>query len=207
MPLTPKAQNEKYLNILSDGALHMTVPEGTPGAITREYETSTGDKGSKTELVFGDITGLITGISFFEGQYGKLLHVSIKDSEDSYVLSVGTATPYGEDLMKKLPNIDQNKEVTLSPYSFEDDKGKKRRGVTVTQDGQKLTNFYYDAEKKKTLHKFPELKIKKKMSKDDWKIHFMTIRIWLEEDLVERLGLEDKEIDAEKVFEDLTTKK
>ncbi len=191
MALKPQVQQEKYLNILSDGTLRMSVPEGTEGAIKREYETSDGKTGTKNELVFSEISGFLTKVSFFEGSFGKLLHLTIKDNEEEYVLSVGTESNFGEDLMKKLPAIDLEEMLTITPYSFEDDKGKKKRGVTIKQKDKKIENFYYDKETKKNKFGYPNPKITKKMDKDKWKLHFMEARMFLIEDITKRFRIGD----------------
>lgn len=205
MALINKSSNDKFLSILSDGTIRLSVPEGTEGAVRREYETSDGKTGVKHELVYTELSGMLTGVKFFEGDFGKLLQLTIEDvGEDPVVLSIGTASNFGEDLMKKLPGVDIEKPIVISPYSFEDEKGKKRKGVTLSQDGNKLENFYYDKEAKKNKVGYPEVKITKKMSKDDWKMYFLKVRMFLIDEVSKKFGLEAQapsdEINAEEVF-------
>lgn len=169
------------MNILgSDGTLRLTVPEGTEGAKLREYETSDGKKGSKWELVFKSLAGKITNMQVFEGNYGKNLLVTLSYEGGEDTISFNTASPFGEDFMKKLPNINLDEYVTITPYSFVDDNGKTRKGVTVMQGDVKLTNYFYDAEKKKNLHKYPEPEGDTgTYDKDDWKIYFTKCRKFL----------------------------
>lgn len=207
MALVNKSSNDKFLSILSDGTIRLSVPEGTEGAVRREYETSDGKTGVKHELVYTELSGMLTDVKFFEGDFGKLIQLTIEDvGEDPVVLSIGTASNFGEDLMKKLPGVDIEKPIVISPYSFEDEKGKKRKGVTLSQDGNKLENYYYDKEAKKNTHGYPELKITKKMSKDDWKMYFLKVRIFLIDEVSKKFGLEAQapsdEINAEEVFQD-----
>jgi hypothetical protein len=185
----------------SDGTLRLTVPEGTEGAVYREYETSDGKKGSKWELVFKSLSGKISNMSFYEGDYGTNLMVTLEywetvKDEDGHdkvgadgkpvmvqkedTISLGTATPFGEDFMKKLPNVNLDEYVTISPFSFIDDNGKNRRGVTVKQGDVKIENFFYDKEKKKNLHKYPNPEGDTgTFTKDDWKIYFLQARKFL----------------------------
>lgn len=184
MALT-KGDEKKFVSILSDGSLRLPVVEGTEGAIKREYEMSDKTMGVKHELVFKSLSGVITDIAFFEGDFGKLIQVTFFDKEaeveaQEFVLSIGTATNFGEDLLKKLPSVDLTKEVTLTPYSFEDDRGKTRRGVTLLQDGEKITNFFYDIEKKKNINKYPDPEgDTKTYDSDDWKMYFTKARKFL----------------------------
>lgn len=194
MGLKNTKSNDKFVSILADGTLRLVVPEGTEGAVKREYESSDGKTGVKYELVYTELAGMITHIGFYEGDYGKLIQVTVTDEEgESYVLSVSTAQNYGEDLMKKLPNVDLKKPVKFVPYSFEDDNKKVRKGITIYQDEEKIQNFYYDADKKKNINGYPDPKFKKKTpTKDDWKLYFLSARMFLIDDITERLGITDE---------------
>jgi hypothetical protein len=212
MALINKSSNDKFLSILSDGTIRLSVPEGTEGAQKREYETSDGKTGVKYELVYTELSGMITGIKFWEGDFGKSIQLTITDGdEDPVVLSVSTASSFGEDLMKKLPAIETSKPIVLSPYSFEDDRGKKRKGITIRQGENKIENYYYDKDTKKNIHGYPETDFgKKKPSKDDWKMYFMKARLFLIDQIVERFGIDDIETEddkANKKFDKMGTEK
>jgi hypothetical protein len=92
--------------------------------------------------------------------------------------------------MKKLPNIDLTKDVKIAPYSFEDDKGKSRKGVTVYQGEVKIESFYWDKVKEKASNGLPQPEgDTSKFDSDDWKMHFMVVRKFLVKQ-VEVLALE-----------------
>lgn len=167
---------KKYVSVLSDGKFHQSVPDGTEGAITRTYEDRDGVEQSKTELVFDSVSGVITKIGFVDGEYGKNLLIEI---DNDGIVQFGTSSNFGEDIMKKIPNIDFSKEVKLVPFSFED-KGKTRKGVTVYQGETKIDSHYYDAEKKESCNGIPETEGDiKKFDADDWKMYFMKVRKFL----------------------------
>jgi hypothetical protein len=161
-------------------------------AVRRDYELSNGDKGTKFERVYDELSGVITGVAFFDGEFGKTLHVSVTDVEGTIVLSMNTATNYAEDMMKKLPALDLTKKVVLKPYSFEDKNKKLRRGISVVQEGypsegNKVKNFFADAENK-PLYGFPGLtKDVKEYDKEDWKIYFLTTRKFLQGYIAEHI--------------------
>ncbi len=186
-----KTHKDTFVSILSsDATFRLVVPEGTEGAVKREYEDSKGNKGVKHELVFDKMTGKITKVAFAETDFGKLLHLTITDEKGDMVLSVSTSQNYGEDLMKKLPNLDLEQDVVLSPYSFTDDKGKLRKGVSVVQNGEKIKNFFYDEKTEKVTHGYPSPKgDTKKYSKDKWKIYFLEAREFLCEYIAEHFGV------------------
>ena len=193
-------QKGKFISVLADGKMHLNVPEGTEGAIKREYETSDGKKGSKTELVFTELSGIISGLKFWEGDYGVSLQVTVLDGEEEpVILSLNATQTFGEDFMKKLPNINLKKPVTISPYSFEDDKEKKRRGVTVYQEDEKVENFYYDKDKKKNANGYPS-PAKKYTKKSEWKKYFQEANEFLIGDITKRFKLENEESEEAKNF-------
>lgn len=197
-------ENRNFVSILADGLFHKTVPEGTEGARIRKYKTSDGVEGEKTEMVYSEIVGKITSINFHEGNFGNQLQVTISDGdEEPIVISVPASSNFGEDMLKKLPNIDLEKIVKIQPYSFTDEKKKTKKGVTIWQhDGKKtvkLTNYFYDAEKKKNLHGYPDfpaviqklLKEEKKVPTAKWKLYFAEAKEFLVEFIKEKFNITD----------------
>jgi hypothetical protein len=183
--LTPD-RNDRFISILADGKFHENVREGTDGASLRQYETSKGEKGEKWELTYQKIEARIVNIEFHDGDFGKNILITFQDDDgNEVVLSQGTATNFGEDLMKKLPSVNFAEKVTAVPYAFEDDRGRPKRGVNLYQDGKKLTNFFYkpsevEGERGTTVNGYPEPEgDTSNFSKDDWKIHFLQARKFL----------------------------
>lgn len=188
-----KQEDKRFLSVLADGLLHMNVPEGTEGAVKRDYETSDGKTGTKYELVYKDISGIISKINFYEGEYGTSLQLTITDGdEEPLVLSLSCSTNFGEDLLKKLPSIDLTKKVILKPYAFLDDKGKNKKGVTVIQDEIKIQNYFYNPETKININGYPEpKKSKKPLSKEEWKLYFGQCRVFLIDFIKEKFNLSE----------------
>jgi hypothetical protein len=168
-----------YFYILSDGKFHTEAKEGDEGAIKREYETSDGKKGVKIEKTAEKISGIVTNLSLYDGDFGKLLQLSFGENE--LIVSIGVNSAFGEDLMKKIPNIDFNLPLTLAPYSFDDENGRKRKGITVYQNEVKIGNYYSkkDGDKYVTLNGYPEVPEDVNWDKEDWKIYFAQARKFL----------------------------
>lgn len=198
-----KTQEDKtYASVLADGKIHVTCPEGTEGSVIRKYKTSDGLEGQKTEFVYNEVIGKITNLSFRDGDFGTQLQVTIEDGKDKpVVLLLGTASNYGEDMMKKLLNIDLERTVKIVPFSFKDEKGKTKRGMTIwqhnpkTKKNEKIQNYFYDAEKKVNINGFPEPKPKKgkttkDFTKDQWKLYFGEVREFLVEKVTEHFKIE-----------------
>lgn len=202
-------EDKKIINVLgSTGDFRMTVPEGTEGAKKREYETSDGKTGSKWELAFKSIGGKIVDVSFYEGDYGKNIMVTFdfEDESEHVTASFGCNTPFGEDVMKKLPNINLNEWVVFTPFSFTDDKGKDRKGVSITQGDTKIQNFFTEVKTDKSgkntyknLHGYPE-PTGEESDADDWKIYFLTVRKFLvkyvEDNILPQFGKTAKSSEA-----------
>lgn len=206
-----QARDEKnYYNVLADGKFHLTVPEGTDGAVLRTYETSDGTKGEKWELVFNALSGTIKDIEFYDGSFGKNLILNMEDEDGEFAISLSTSSNFGEDLLKKLLNIDMTKPVRFVPYSLIDDKTKKsKKGVTVYQgqdaDGKFLTEnenkvqsyFHdYNPDTKLTTIKngYPKMPVAKKgktISSDEWKMFFMQARLFMIEKIEEHFNLDN----------------
>lgn len=173
------------MNILgSDGTLRLTVPEGTEGAVYREYETSDGKKGSKWELIFKSLSGMISNIQTHDGDYGMNLMLTLSYDGGEDTISIGTSTPFGEDFMKKLPNINLDEYIEFAPFAFTDDHGKLRKGVSIKQGDKKVQNFFYkageDGERGVNVNGYPNPDgDTTKYTKDDWKIYFMQARKFL----------------------------
>lgn len=178
MQLEKYEGGKKYITVLADGKFHQVVPEGTEGSVKREIkDKQTGEVTSvKNELIFDSVSGVITKVSFEDSEFGKNLQIEL-DGEG--VLSLGTASNFGEDIMKKLPAVDFSKSVKIVPFSFEAE-GKAKKGVTIYQDEQKVDSFYWDKDKKSNINGIPEIEgDSKKFDADDWKIHFMKVRKFL----------------------------
>ena len=186
-----------YASVLADGLIHVEVPKETEGAKVREYETSDGKTGTRYENVYTEIVGTITKIAFYYGNFGTTLQLTITDGDEKpVVLALGTSSNYGEDMMKKLPNVDLSMPVKLAPYAFEDNKGKSRKGITVTQNGVKILNHFYDVESKELLHNHPKPPVAKKnktISSDEWKVYFGQVRLFLIGFITEKYDLDSEQ--------------
>lgn len=205
MSLKNTHDQELYISVLADGKFHLTSEEGAVDAqgqkaTLREYETSKGEKKSKWELTYQSLEGFIQAISFFEGEFGKILNLEIRDDE-VYTVSLNTASSFGEDVMKKLPNVDFKKRVTLKPYAFEDDNGKNRKGITIYQEGDKINGYFYDGTNTINGAPTPE-NGGEGFDTDDWKMFYMTQRKFLiaftEETTIPRLEKEKENQEDEK---------
>lgn len=213
---------EDFYNVLADAKFHFAVDEGTEGAVRREYTVKGKDgnpdtTGVKYELLYGALSGKITKVAFHEGDYGKNLLLTLEDGDETFVVSLGTNSNFGEDMLKKLLNIDMDQPVRLVPYSLKDkNTGKDKRGITVyqgqdsegkfiTADENKVQSYFhkYNEETKTTtsLHGFPKAPVAKKgkeISKDEWKVWFAQCRLFMIDFIEEKLGLDSESEEIKK---------
>jgi len=199
-----------FVQILgSDGSLRLVVPEGTPGAVRREYEVKN-DEGVETkkvkhELVFNELEGDIENIYFKDGKFGQTLNITIRNGESLYILSINTANNFASDIMKKLPNVNLEVPVMFRPYAFPDEGTKKgRKGVSIQQAGEKVLSFFWDpeaGEKGAICNDFPEVDEDKKPEpgttkwKKFWGSYFSDIEDFLVENTTKEVisNLPEKE--------------
>lgn len=185
-----KDNSKEFVSILSsDGSLRLTVPDGTEGAVKREYKVTdekTKEETTKTknEIVFKALSGKITDVAFAETKFGVLLQVRVTDEEGDLTISTNASNNFGIDFMKKLPAMDFSKEYRLAPFSFEGEKGKTIRGISISEgleqdkEAPKVTNFFWDG--KKDIHDFPAPKgDTTKYTKNKWKAYFGEVEDFL----------------------------
>lgn len=185
-----KSDSKEFVSILSsDGSLRLTVPDGTEGAIKREYKVTdeaTKEEVTKTknEIVFKALSGKVTNVSFADTKFGTLLQVTVTDEEGDLTISTNASNNFGIDFMKKLPAMDFSKDYRIAPFSFEGEKGKTIRGVSISEgleqdkEAPKVTNFFYDG--KKDINGFPSPKgDTTKYTKNKWKAYFGEVEDFL----------------------------
>jgi len=209
MGLKTEKDKKRYLTILADGKLHERVDEDTEGATIRTKKEQDGtvvnvedkDGNEIWELKYPGIVAKIKDIKFNEGDYGTNINIDLEDEDDNqFILSLQCASNYGERFMEVLPNLDLNKEVDFTPYSFTPKgKSEKVRGLSISQDDEKVESAFAtkDGDEWEVLIKgFPMPDPKKKYNSEKWKTFFAQRREWimdylLEADLIKAADAED----------------
>lgn len=157
----------KFAKILADGNLHIQAEDPkAEGVVARKVEKSDGTEVVYMEHVYNSISGKITSLEVKDGDFGRNLYIAI---DNEIVVSAGTSNSFGLELLKKIPNIDVAKEVTIAPYSFTDENGRSVKGVNVYQDGAKVFSFFQEGTGKdtKNLHGYPDVDEAKKPEKTE----------------------------------------
>jgi len=173
--------NANYLSIVQ-GNFVKKADKDNPQARKRDFKLKDGTEGTKYEIVFMNWEGIIKGIEFEKGKYGRQCKILLNDA----IITLGTNDRYFQDLACKLLSADLSKPILFHPYDMEVD-GKRKTGISMKQGEEKLKNYFWDGEKR--THEFPEVDEEKKTRDTYWKSYFMEV----EEFLVEKLrGIEFK---------------
>jgi len=192
-----KQQSDKLFITIAEGALRQSVPEGTPDAQKRTWQAG-GKSGVKNELVYNAVVGMITDVTFYDGEHeGKKfqtlnIQLDAEEGAPAPVISAGIDTKYAGDLMKKLPNVNFDEEVRIRPFSYiPNGKEKPTTGVELMQRDpvtgnftKKVESFFdsYDEQAKKFISKnglpTPQGDVTRYVS-DDWKIYFLQVKRFL----------------------------
>ena len=190
---TSTQSNKIFATVISDGSIRVKVDENTPGAVKREYEDRDKIKHEKWEKVYQSLTGIITSIKFKDSDFGQFLDIEIND----IILSLNTDGGFAQDLMKKLPKVDLSGDVKLAPYAFTTESGKNLKGITVYQNNEKLTSFFWDGEN--SINGLPVVTKEEgaKYKKDNWKIFFTTVKMFLidytEKNIIPKIKSKDEQ--------------
>lgn len=191
MPGEKFISGKPYLTIVS-GSFHEKVKKDTPDAELREWELKDGTKGSKWEVVYTNWTGFIRSIGFKATDYGDMCNIEFDDA----IVSLNTESRYFMDFARKIKNADLLKPIKLHPYDFEGDGGKKVKGISMTQNGEKLKDYYWNGNE--VINGFPKVDQDKAAAKKTyWKSYFMDVAEFLTGEM------EKLEIPIPTVLEDL----
>jgi len=155
------------------------VDASTPGAVKRLKQDNT-----ETWAIEHDfVSGIIQSIFYKEdAKYGNSFEVTLQDVADVYQVSFPEDSRFWFDFSKKLTNIDLKQEVKITAYDFVDKENKRRAGVSVEQNGNKLRSFYDQMNPDKSwtlLYGFPSGDGVDFKDKDEIKMYFIKVKKFL----------------------------
>jgi hypothetical protein len=120
------------------------IAESHPQFRAQEYEFS-GEKKTRSGAQYDDFTGKVVRVEIADGTYGEQLKVTMESGGEKYTFSTGTNNIISQHFMSALLVMDLNEPIHLKPYDFEGrdrvtkkPTGKRVRGITFKQGGQKL---------------------------------------------------------------------
>ena len=171
-----------YANIIGDGSIRVASSQQDPKAVLRQWELKDGTKGEKWERKYSELSGIIKSIRFDATKFGERMAIVVNDGDD-ITLCMPVDSKYADDTMKRLPALNLTQRVAFKPYNFEDKNGKLTKGMSITQEGNKIADFFSGpAPEHKKLHGFPNFpKDIKLMKTADWKIYFLQTGQFLRE--------------------------
>jgi hypothetical protein len=174
------SSNAMYLYIIQ-GHLMQNVKEGTPGAIEREWKSkSDGRTGKKWELQYKNLTGHITDVTFKDSDFGEQCIIKMESDGEKAQLQIATDSKYFSSFGCRFSNINFDLPVTINAYDFENENKKRMTGLSITQDGKKLKNYFWDDISKAPINGLPiPGDDSDSYDKDDWKYHFSKVKKFL----------------------------
>lgn len=141
--------------VVRSGKLAKKVTETTEGATKVISKDDDGTERTSYYKMFSAITGVITKVSMYKGNFGEEVKITIVDEEEICVLSLPLKSEYGQDFLKRFPNLPSGDEVKITPVLVDatdkDDKvitNKKgevvKRGFISVKDseGVSIKSFY-----------------------------------------------------------------
>lgn len=153
---------------IGDGKVRIRLKEFTEGCTERQLK----DGKIVHEFVYDKFEGRLTSLTKEDSPYGTQWRFQFTDGDKSYTLNINYDSSTAMKLLNQLlaPEIDTAKPLTLKPYDFTADNGKRMVGVTVYQNGAKIVGAYgtngYPVEGR--TENMPELKPIKYKGKDTW---------------------------------------
>lgn len=98
-------------------------------------------------------------------EYGDSIILTLASGGQKANLQIKFDSAYGRSLLYKIPNINLEEEIKITPYSFVDkESGKTRLGLTIYDPLEKVPNYYT----KDDPNGMPQLKKVKFKGKDTW---------------------------------------
>lgn len=176
MPATESTfENSKFLSIKA-GKIRSKTDKGTAGAVLREYTNpKTGEKGEVWETVYPGWRGIVRDITFYEGDGFETLNVVF----DDVTLSMNASSRYASDFLKKYASADRHSEITITPFDFVTDDGKKRTGLTIVQDEAKLPDYFSAKTEKGEWEQKDGYPAYDGTTKEDWAIYLLQVKKFL----------------------------
>jgi hypothetical protein len=160
MALENSQHGQIYLSVFS-GKLTRRVPADTEGSVSRE------NKNGKVvhELTYDKLSGILTGIEFREGDYGREIHFCIEDCPDTYRLQLPFSSKVAKSIIMRLPNCDLSAPLDIHTGW---DKEKESTFAWIVQNGSKVLSAY-TKENPGGLPPMEQIKVKGKDTWDDSK--------------------------------------
>lgn len=179
---------------IKEGSFRLKTTKEDPQAVPRPYTNpKTKTEGVAYERVFPALNGIISNIFFSEillKDGTKLRSLNIKLGEDEegteQIATMPEDSRFATDFLAKLPNIDLKIPVRFAPYDFEPEKGPRKVGISILQEGDdapsKIKSFFIEETlvgtqtKYTNLHGYPEAT---EEDKSDWPFFYKKVNKFL----------------------------
>jgi len=90
-------------------------------------------------FVVYDVEGLLTNITIRETDFGDFVELEFTDVDEKFVISLGDVfSRMSKDFIRRVGNLDLSTEINFGLWDMETDDGKKRSGVKMYQNDEKV---------------------------------------------------------------------
>ncbi len=181
----------QYLNV-SIGKLRQRVKEGDAKAKARTIE----DTGEVIyERIYSYIEAKLEKIFMrTHKEYGNSWVLLMQDGGAKYSVQISENSRYGDDLLKKIPNMRYGIIYKITPFSFTPEGAKKEKtGLSIKEGETQIGSFYHEFLKNadkwqvKLLHGHPAYEGPQN-DKEEIKIYYMRVRKFLRDRATEYLA-------------------
>lgn len=142
MAIQGSSNREKalFLSIQAGAIWDKKADESSEFYKEETYEKKDGSTGTRKGARYESVSGFVTGVRFStHAEYGDSLNITLQDGGEKFIISTQVDNRYCGDLMKMLLIADLEKMLIIRPYDFIDQKGKRAMGISVRQDGEKIS--------------------------------------------------------------------
>lgn len=206
MSTEQKIENHNRYYTIIDGTFRVQVPQNHEDAVRRDWTSKDGkNSGTKYEKHVKALFGKVESISITDGEYGKNLNIALDENEEGEtpVISLKCEDRYGEDTLKKLPNLQKEVEYRFMPFSFvPQGEEKEKRGLSIASKDEegiftvKVFNFFYDPVTERNINGYP---VPTDEDAEDWPFYFKKANKFMvkyaEENVLPKFAPEKKEIE------------
>lgn len=88
------------------------------------------------------VSGKLVDVDVSSSDYGETVRLQLVDGTERYCLDIPASSKYGTSFFQRMLSIDLDMELQIRPYSFVDEQGKTRTGLSLSQKNEKIGYHY-----------------------------------------------------------------
>lgn len=93
-------------------------------------------------VAYDYVSGKLVDVDVATSDYGETVRLHLVDGTERYCLDIPASSRYGTSFFQRMLAIDLDMELQIRPYSFTDEQGKSRTGLSLVQKNEKIGYHY-----------------------------------------------------------------